>query len=205
MYIPYKYREENPERIREFLNKNAFGILVSSGPNGPMTTHLPMELNNAEQSGWILEGHFAKANPQWREIKEGQEVLCIFNGPHAYVSSSWYQDEEVPTWNYQAVHIRGTYKQMSLDQVMQALDRMVKKYESASENPISLDKLSPETLAQVQGIVGFQIESLQIEAAFKLSQGREKDHLKIRDELHRRGGLDAAVAHAMEKNSQSTI
>lgn len=199
MYIPDKYREEDAGRIRAFLEQNAFGIVVSDGPRGPLATHLPLELQANASGTWALEGHFAKANPQWRHLADGQSVLCIFNGPHAYVSSSWYREEEVPTWNYQAVHLRGTYRRQTDAELMASLHRLVDKYERDSAQPVSLHRLSEATLRQVRGIVGFRIEAVAVEAAFKLSQGREADHGRITEELSKRGGLSAAVARAMKE------
>jgi transcriptional regulator len=185
------------EEIRDFLRQHAFGILVCSGPKGPMATHLPMELEEEGEKSF-LRGHFAKANPQWREIAEGAEVLCIFNGPHAYVSSSWYQEEEVPTWNYIAVHVRGRYRTQTTEELWKSLRHLVEKYEKDSRDPVSLDSMAPETLRQVRGIVGFEIEVSRLEAAYKLSQGREQDHPRIRAELQARGGNAAAIARAMK-------
>ncbi|MFM1878326.1 MAG: hypothetical protein RLZZ241_1192 [Bacteroidota bacterium] len=199
MYIPQKYKEENPERIRQFIEDNAFGILVSGGTERPMATHLPLAVWTDEQNQWVLEGHFAKANPQWRAISDGEIVLCIFNGPHAYISSSWYREEDVPTWNYQAVHIRGRYKKLNNTELLQALSRMMNKYEQHSDQPVTLHKLSPTTLKQIHGIVGFRIETLEVEAAFKLSQGRVADHSRIKEELKKRGGMSSEVANAMEE------
>jgi transcriptional regulator len=202
MYIPEKYRMEDPGRIRAFLEQNAFGILVCDGPEGPLATHLPLELATGGEGPWALEGHFAKANPQWRHLSDGQSVLCIFHGPHAYVSSSWYHDEEVPTWNYQAVHLRGLYRKQTDAELMASLHRLVDKYERDSEQPVSLHRLSEATLKQARGIVGFRIEAVRVEAAFKLSQGREADHERITEELGKRGGLSAAVARAMKEQSK---
>ncbi len=199
MYIPPQYRNEDPAEIREFLKEHAFGILVSHGPEGPMATHLPLEYRETDSGKKLLWGHFARANPQWKHIAEGEEVLCIFNGPHAYVSSSWYQEEEVPTWNYMAVHARGPYRIQSQEELWQSLRYLVDKYESASQNPVSLDAMAPETLRQVRGIVGFEIEIRSLEAAYKLSQGREEDHPRITGELLGRGGNSAAVARAMKR------
>lgn len=198
MYIPDRYRNEDHEQIRKFLKDHAFGILVSTGPEGPMATHLPLEYEVAgDGKGWI-RGHFARANPQWRHLSEGAEVLCIFNGPHAYVSSSWYREEEVPTWNYIAVHVRGRYRVQSPEALWTSLRKMVAKYEKDSEDPVSLDAMSPDTLRQVRGIVGFEIEVTRLEAAYKLSQGREEDHGRIIRELRKRGSGAAAIADAMD-------
>jgi len=202
MYIPEKYRMEEAGRIRAFLAQNAFGILVSEGPEGPLATHLPLEVTGKEAGPWVLEGHFAKANPHWRHLTDGQPVLCIFNGPHAYVSSSWYREEEVPTWNYQAVHLRGTYRRQSEAELMASLHRLVDKYEQDSAAPVSLHRLSPATLRQIRGVVGFRIEAVSVEAAFKLSQGREADHARITAELEKRGGQSAAVARAMKEHGK---
>ncbi len=199
MYIPPHYRNERPEEVLEFLRQNAFGILVSPGPEIPLATHLPLELKEAGGKSFLM-GHFARANPHWKHLPDGSEVLCIFNGPHAYVSSSWYREEEVPTWNYIAVHVRGHYRTQSREELWQSLRHLVDKYEEASEHPVSLDAMSPGTLRQVRGIVGFEIEISSLEAAYKLSQGREEDHPRITEELLGRGGNAAAVARAMKRH-----
>ncbi len=201
MYIPPAYRNENPAEIRKFLEENAFGILVSAGPQGPEATHLPLELVEKGDQTLLLRGHFARANPQWRHIAEGDEVLCIFNGPHAYVSSSWYAEEEVPTWNYMAVHLKGAYRTQTEEELWEALHTLVDKYESDSEKPVSLHQMSPATLAQVRGIVGFEIRVTRLDAAFKLSQGRTQDHPKIIEELEARGGSSNAIAKAIKDQS----
>jgi transcriptional regulator len=198
MYIPPAYRNEHPGEIRQFLKENAFGILVSTGPEGPMATHLPLELEEGNDTNLVLRGHFARANPQWRHISEAQEVLCIFNGPHAYVSSSWYHEEEVPTWNYKAIHLRGIYRMQTQEELWVALHALVDKYESNSETPVSLHQMSKATLAQIRGIVGFEIKVTRLDAAFKLSQGRERDHPRIIKELQSRGGNSEAIARAMK-------
>ena len=199
MYIPLHYRNENLEEVRDFLRKNGFAILVSQVENKPWATHLPLELEDGPSGKQVLTGHLAKANPQWKHFKEEDEVLAIFNGPHAYISSSWYQDEEVPTWNYVAVHVYGTLRILTEDEVMASLHRLVDRYEQESKHPISLHDLSPKTLRQVKGVVGFQIEIKEVHAAYKLSQGREQDHAQIIRELRQRDySGDSEVADHME-------
>ncbi len=186
MYIPNHYKNENLDEIKDFLVNNSFGILINLLEGKPWATHIPLELTKNANGKDILEGHIAKANPQWKSFRDSQDVLCIFNGPHAYVSSSWYKKEEVPTWNYVAVHIYGKLKILDEEQTMQALHRLVEKYEQESKNPISLKEMSPKTLRQVKGVVGFQIEISEIQAAYKLSQTRPEDHSKIIEELEER-------------------
>jgi transcriptional regulator len=186
MYIPLQYQNKNLNEVKDFLKENAFAILISQVDNRPWATHLPLELETDPEGTEVLTGHVARRNPQWRYFKEQEQVLAIFNGPHAYISSSWYRDEEVPTWNYVAVHVYGSLRILDEEEVMASLHRLVDKYEAQSAYPISLKDMSEQTLRQVRGVVGFQIRIEEIHAAFKLSQGREQDHTRIIKELQQR-------------------
>ncbi len=186
MYIPEHYKNLNETEIREFITQYSFGILVNQVNGKPWATHIPLELDVDLEGNDILVGHIAKANPQWKHFKENEQVLCIFNGPHSYVSSSWYQEEEVPTWNYIAVHIYGILKIIDEAAVLASLHKLVDKYEAASKERLSLHDLSPKTMRQIKGIVGFQIKVEDIQATKKMSQGREHDHPKIISELEER-------------------
>ncbi len=183
MYIPERNKKEDIEEIKDFLSKNAFGILINQVAGRSWATHIPLEFEADGDGNDTLVGHIAKVNPQWKGFTEDEEVLCIFNGPHAYISSSWYKKEEVPTWNYIAVHIYGKLKILNEEEVMASLHRLVAKYEASSKNPVSLKIMSPNTLRQVKGMVGFKIEITDIQAKYKLSQNREQDHPKIISEL----------------------
>lgn len=183
MFLPHHYKNENIVEVKDFLKKNSFGILVNQLEGKPWATHIPLELDVDEKGKDVLVGHIAKANPQWKNFEENSEVLCIFNGPHSYISSSWYKEEEVPTWNYIAVHVYGTIEILDEEAVLASLHKLVNKYEANSKSPISIDNLSKKTMRQIKGIIGFQIKIDKIQAAYKLSQGREHDHPKIISEL----------------------
>ena len=203
MYIPPKYRQTKIEEVERFLEEHAFGILVSKGSSQPLATHIPMELEKDNSGQAWLVGHVAKANPHWQDFEQHPEVLAIFQGPHAYISSSWYQEEEVPTWNYIAVHVTGHLEILDEAQLLESLHKLVDKYEAASKDPIRLEELSPATMRQIRGIVGFRIHIDEIHAAIKLSQGREGDHSRIISELEDRGGyMDQSVAEAMKDLKQ---
>ena len=202
MYIPHHYRNENLAEVKDFLSHNSFGILINQVDGRPWGTHIPLELDIAENGKEVLMGHIAKANPQWKNFEMEPEVLCIFNGPHSYVSSSWYKDEEVPTWNYIAVHVYGSLKIIEGDELMMHLKKLVDKYEVDSKEPIAVEKLSLKTLSQVRGVVGFQIEIKEIMAAYKLSQTREEDdHRRIIKELEKKDPASKAIANAMKKDN----
>ncbi|MEC2565690.1 FMN-binding negative transcriptional regulator, partial [Bacillus thuringiensis] len=137
--------------------------------------------------------HMAYGNPQWRTFETCEDVLVMFQGPHSYISSSWYENEEVPTWNYQAVHIYGKASILDKQELIDELTTMLKKYEEHRENPILWDKLSPTLLEnELKGIVGFKIKVGDIQAAYKLSQNRnERDYSNIIDKLYDEGNPDA--------------
>ena len=203
MYIPHYYENKDLPEIKKFLVENSFGILVNVVDNKPWGTHIPLELEMDKDGRDILVGHIAKANPQSKFLEQAGEVLCIFNGPHTYVSSSWYKEEEVPTWNYIAVHVYGKLELMSEEETMASMYRLVDKYEKGSKNPISLDNMSPKTLRQVKGVVGFQIQVSDIQATYKLSQTRPEDHQKIISELEERDDSGSkAIAHKMSGDNQ---
>jgi transcriptional regulator len=205
MYIPQHYKNENIGEVKEFIINNSFGILINHQDGKPWATHIPLELDKDISGNDILYGHIAKANPQWKYFVENEEVLCIFNGPHSYVSSSWYGEEEVPTWNYIAVHVYGKLKIQDEKALMASLHKLVDKHEQLSENPISLNNMSKNTLQQVKGIIGFEIEICEIQAAYKLSQGRPHDHPKIIQELEKRdvaGGHEIAEAMKINTNKE---
>ncbi|MBS9464208.1 FMN-binding negative transcriptional regulator [Flagellimonas sp. 389] len=200
MYIPHYYKNENLEEIKDFLTHNSFGLLINQVDGKPWATHIPLELEKDEEGKDILVGHIARGNPQGKSFIDSAEVLCVFNGPHAYVSSSWYKDEEVPTWNYIAVHIYGKLTILSEEATMESLHKLVDKYEKASKKPISLKDMSPKTLRQVKGVIGFRIEISDIQAAYKLSQTREEDHPKITSELMEREDMGSkAIAEKIRE------
>ena len=110
MYIPKTYKNENPDEIRAFLKANGFGILVNQTNGKLWATHIPMILDTDDNGNEILHSHISKLNPQAEGFTENDQVLAIFSGSHSYISSSWYDHENVPTWNYSAVHIYGRIK-----------------------------------------------------------------------------------------------
>jgi|TARA_R110002051_G_scaffold91370_1_gene160667 transcriptional regulator len=199
MFIPEHYKNHDIKEIHDFLKNNSFGILINTIDGKPWGTHIPLELAKNKNDRDVLVGHIAKANLQSKNLVDDDVVLCIFNGPHSYVSSSWYQHEEVPTWNYIAVHVYGTVKIQTSEELLTSLHTLVDKYEQQSEHPISLNDMSKKTMRQITGIIGFEIEINDIQAVHKLSQGRAHDHPKIISELEKQGFSEKAIAKAMRK------
>ena len=106
MYTPKYFKVTSFDEILDFVRLNAFGTLITTKKGKPIGSHLPLQIIK-EKDAYYITGHMAYRNPQWRTFKTCDDVLVIFQGPHAYISSSWYEHENVPTWNYQAVHIYG--------------------------------------------------------------------------------------------------
>jgi transcriptional regulator len=132
----------------------------------------------------------------------------MFQGPNAYISSSWYGHEEVPTWNYQAVHVYGKASILEKDELIEELTVMLEKYEKHRKNPVLWNKLSPQLLeSQLKGIVGLKIKVGEIQAAYKLSQNRnEADFIKIIDKLQNEGNPNSKqMAELMEKRLKNHI
>ncbi|MEY2373124.1 FMN-binding negative transcriptional regulator [Lysinibacillus capsici] len=202
MYVPKYYKVSDLEEIKEFIQHNSFATIVSIRKGKPIAAHIPVLLKKIEND-YYLTGHLAYGNPLWKTFEEVQDILVIFNGPHAYISSSWYEHENVPTWNYQAVHVYGKASLIEGIALEQDLTSLLEKYESFRENPVLWDKLSPELLQQeMKGIKGFKIKVEEVQAAYKLSQNRNaNDYANIIKELYKEENPHAdAVAEAMKKN-----
>jgi transcriptional regulator len=203
MYTPKYYQNHDAAEVKDFIRQNSFGILVSQAAGKLWGTHIPMELTAGDSK---LQGHISKGNPQWKNFNDAGEVMAIFTGPHGYISSSWYDHENVPTWNYIAAHVYGTIRIIEGDELLHALKEIVNKYEKNSERPVSVEKMSPSYIEKaIHGIVGFEITITDIQATYKLSQNRDsKNHEAIISQLEKRNdGSDALLAEAMRKKSPS--
>ena len=201
MYTPEIYKNENQEEIKKFLQENSFGILINQTNGKLCATHIPLELETTKEGKDILWGHISKENPQWNGFIDNDQILAVFSGPHSYISSSWYDHENVPTWNYIAVHVYGKIKIIEGEAVIESLKKLVDKYEQNSKNPVLVENLSEKTMMQSRGIVAFEIEITEIQATKKLSQNRdEKNHQNIISELEKvNTNQSIAIANEMKK------
>lgn len=203
MYIPNYFRQENLEEVKSFLQQNSFGMLVSQVNHRPWATHIPLELSKNTLGDEVLLGHISRGNKQWKDFDKNEEVLAIFTGPHAYISSSWYDHENVPTWNYVAVHVYGELRLIEGDELMASLRKLVDKYEASSIHPVKVENMSAKFLeSELRGMVGFEIRITDIEAAYKLSQNRDEKNLhNILNELEKRGDVQSLeIAEQMKKS-----
>ena len=175
MYIPEHFRVHDHADAIAFMRANPFAILVSTTDDGPFATHLPVFVRQ-EEGHLVIRGHVAKANPHWRHIEQNGSCMTIFHGPHAYVSASNYVTREnVPTWNYGAVHVYGNARTFAAPEDLQGvLHQLIGTFEPAyAEQWGSLTDAYRERM--LSHIVGFEITVTKIEAKFKLSQNRTKE------------------------------
>ena len=195
MYIPSKYQNTNLDEVRDFIKAHSFGLLVSTVNNRPWATHIPLELQTDVEGNEVLYGHISKGNEQSKNLLENTAFMAVFTGPHSYISSSWYSFEDVPTWNYIAVHVYGKLTVLSDEELLFSLKKLVDKYESKSEHPVKIENLSEKTMRQVMGIVGFKMTLDEIHAAFKISQGHnDADYHNIVTKLSE---TDNVLSHKM--------
>lgn len=168
MYIPKHFDMHDPGEVASFIHAHSFGVLISGVDGRPFATHLPFLYDAARN---VLFAHMAKANPQWQDL-DGQEVLVVFSGPHAYISPFWYEEAaSVPTWNYVAVHVYGTCAVIDNEQELGAwLADSVRFYEPDSDVPAQADEPFYRNL--MKAIVGFRIDITNVEGKAKLSQNK---------------------------------
>jgi transcriptional regulator len=175
VYIPEHFRVPDHADAIAFMQANPFAILVSSTEEGPFATHLPaFVLETGDHL--VVRGHVAKANAHWRHLEQQPNCLTIFHGPHAYVSASNYTTREnVPTWNYGAVHVYGNARVFASPEDLQSvLHQLIGTFEPAyADQWASFSETYRERM--LSHIVGFEIAVTRIEAKFKLSQNRTKE------------------------------
>ena len=171
MYNPPHFTSTDPTWLDWLAEHHPFGTLVSQVENAPFASHLPV-LYRRTDGEVTLTGHWARPNPQWREI-ETQRALFLFQGPHAYISPRWYADtpKQVPTWNYVAAHVYGTIRLIQegpeLEHIVVSL---AEKFESGATTPWSLADSDPANRARLRGIVGFELRSTSVQVKLKLNQ-----------------------------------
>jgi transcriptional regulator len=174
MYIPERFREDDTTTLLAFMREHSFGILVTRGDDAPFATHLPF-LYDAECGDYgVRQAHMARANPQWRSFASEQEALVIFQGPHAYISPSWYDVAlSVPTWNYAAVHVYGIPRIIEDSQLLyKQLKTLVGTHEAQFEQPWTFELPQDYIEKMMRGVVGFTLDIARLEGKFKMSQNR---------------------------------
>ncbi len=177
MYSPPHFLVNDRDTLAAFMCLHSFATIVSHDGQIPHATHMPVLHDPDQGPHGALVSHMARANPQWQHFKNGQEVLIIFTGPHAYISPAWYASAPaVPTWNYTAVHAYGVPRLITdHERFASRLQELIEFYEASRAG--RWDGVMPPEFRDrlMKGIVGVEVEITRLEGKFKLSQNRPLD------------------------------
>ncbi len=184
MYIPKSFAQTDLAVLHHFMQANNFATLISQDEQGAlMATHLPLMLHTERN---VLIGHLARANSQWKSFDSAREVLVIFQGPHTYISPSWYeQAANVPTWNYAVVHAYGKPRLIDDSAALYAMLReLVDHHEAGFAEPWAVEPHRAHAEKLMPAIVGLEISITRLEGKYKLSQNRsETDQQRVIEAL----------------------
>ncbi len=169
MYRPPKYIKEDPEFVLEFIRKFPFAVMVSKGQEF-IATHIPV-LAEGTSEEFKLFGHIANHNEQLQNLRNGSKVLLIFQGNHGYISSSWYAEKDISTWDYSAVHVHAEIELQDRNELIACLEKLVFTFEEQQENPLYYKDIPEKMLEDhIDLITGFWLKPVKIEGIAKLHQ-----------------------------------
>ena len=171
MYQKKRYIKKDPATIFAFVNEHPFATFVLKGER-LLGTHIPV-LTDGEPGKFRLFGHISNHyNEQIKILKNGIEALLIFQGPQAYISSSWYEKKSISTWDYSAVHVNARITVQSDEELEISLKKLVHHFEKKQEKPLYYDEIPKKMIdAQIPHITGFWADPFHVEAVAKLHQG----------------------------------
>ncbi|MCL7743800.1 FMN-binding negative transcriptional regulator [Guyparkeria hydrothermalis] len=217
-YIPPAFQQDDPERLAATVSAHPLGLLMLGGLDTLEAVHLPF-LRVGERddpAAWHFQSHLARANPVAKALSDGRECpgMLVFTGPDAYVSPHWYVDareSSVPTWNYQAVHVRGRARLLGEDAADwldgHLHDLIATQQARIGQPPFDYSHLPDERLAAMKAaIVGIELTVETIEGIEKLSQNKSAaDRAGVIEGLRARGDAEcAAMAELMRQREQGT-
>jgi transcriptional regulator len=191
MYNPTAFRQDDLTELHRQILDCRLATVVSQGASSLQASHLPLLLEPGEGQFGTLYGHFARANPQWRDLADGAEALVIFQGPEAYISPSWYaakaeHGKVVPTWNYIAVHAQGRAEVFEdAERLLQLVSRLSDRHEAGRPQPWAVSEAPRDYIdGMLRAIVGFALPIERLQGKWKLGQNRSAaDQAGVREGL----------------------
>jgi transcriptional regulator len=182
------FRQTGADRNIAFAREQGFGTLAVSTPEAPLLSHVPFMLDAA---GTRVTLHLVRSNPICRAVGDGVPARLAVVGPHGYVSPDWYDmPDQVPTWNYVAVHLIGTLRPMPADALHPMLDALSDRFEATLDPKPRWhsDKMDAEQMARMlRQILPFALDISDIDSTWKLSQNKP--------EAARKNAADALRGH----------
>ncbi len=196
------FRKTAQARNIAFAQERGFGVLTLNGPEMPLAAHIPFTLS---PDGSHLEAHVLRSNPVWTAIENPQKARMIVSGPDGYISPDWYEvPDQVPTWNYIAVHLTGTLHRLPSEALTPHSAELSAKFEErlAPKKPWTLDKMTPEVLTRMQRmIVPIAMEVEDIDGTWKLNQNKDDEvRLRAAKKVQTTSGQELAALATLMKN-----
>jgi transcriptional regulator len=173
MYVPKAFAVEDLAELQDFMEEFNFATLVTQRDGDLTASHIPFLLDRSVEPYGVLRAHVAIRNPQLEDFRCGSQALVIFQGPHSYISPAWYvKPENVPTWNYTAVHAYGVPKIGDQAATIALLKDLVRNHEKPFEPPWDFDPNAAWIQKLLPEIAGFEIRIEKLQGKFKLNQNR---------------------------------
>jgi transcriptional regulator len=187
MYTPPFFKQDHAASLA-FAEERGFGTVCAWNGTRPIASSLPFYLSGADDGTVEVLFHVARQNPLAKLADGTTSWLLAVNGPDAYVSPDWYvSPDQVPTWLYQSVHLTGTVRVLSDDELAVQIDTLSEKFENwlLPKKPWTSTKMTPARLETMKkAIVGLVMTVVDVEGSFKLNQHKsEADYMAIADAL----------------------
>lgn len=168
------FRKAERQHNIDFARQRGFGTLCLNADPAPLLAHIPFQLSG---DGNRVEAHLVKSNPIWRALAQDTPAVIAVSGADGYVSPDWYGiDDQVPTWNYVAVHLRGRLRRLPQEDLRGVLERLSAVMEDrlAPKRPWTLDKMTPDALDRMTRMIA-PVEMIvdQIDGTWKLGQNKD--------------------------------
>ena len=167
------FRRKPADKNLAFARNRGFGVVTITGEGGPLASHIPFIIE-----GTTIAAHMVRSNPIWKKLDEPHEALLVVSGADGYISPDWYGvDDQVPTWNYVAVHIRGVLRRLPDEALLPHLQALSAQFEARlPKSPWTIDKMNDEALAKLMRmIVPVEMSVESVDGTWKLSQNKSDE------------------------------
>ncbi len=206
--LPY-YKEDNPEEVLNFIHQHPFAFIAGcTSDNKPVATQIPVFIEEREGK-LFMTGHMMRNTDHHKAFEANPNVLCIFTSPHTYVSATWYSNpHQASTWNYISVHVKGILHFLDAEGLVEVLKKTTMHFEKYDPSSTTVyDNLTEEyKLPLMKAIVAFEVEVMEINNVFKLSQDRdEKSYHTIIEKLQQDPYAGTYIANEMKKRTHKVF
>lgn len=202
--LPY-FKETDGKVVLDFIHQHPFAFLAGcTADSHPVATQIPVFIE--ERDGTLfLTGHMMRNTDHHKAFEQNSHALAIFTGPHTYVSATWYSNpHQASTWNYMSVHVKGILRFLNEEGLVNVLRKTTLHFENYRKDSTTVfDNLSSDyTSRLMKAIVAFEIEVVEIDNVFKLSQNRDEESFhNIIGKLHEQGSDASYIASEMQKRT----